>query len=275
MTAFGGALTDPTKVMGSRIGAYIVDAVLISILLVGTLFVLDAGKAHTIPATSPAEAARTCSGFNSQHGSTETAPDGTVRSGDYFCWVSGSNTRLINRDDLRTIQVHSWLVGAALSFLDLVALQVLVGASIGKLLFGLRVVTLNGRRAGWGRNLVRWPLLVVDAACCWLPGLISSFNSKGHKRIGDMAAGTFVVHRSAEGRLLGIPGLIPDHVLAQLALAQAAAASMPVPAPSNRPTTADEPVFDPSRNTYVRYDPAGGAWFQWDDVTQEWVPIQT
>ena len=34
MTAFGGAITDPTKIMGGRICAYIVDTLLIGIALV-------------------------------------------------------------------------------------------------------------------------------------------------------------------------------------------------------------------------------------------------
>ena len=36
----------------------------------------------------------------------------------------------------------------------------------------------------------------------------------------------------------------------------------------------DAPVFDPSRNTYVRYDQDSGVWFEWDDASQTWVPAR-
>ena len=98
--------------------------------------------------------------------------------------------------------------------------------------------------------------------------LLTASNTKGHRRIGDLVAGTFVVHRSAEGRLLHIPGLLHvqnRHEYGAFGPAPAAAA----PAPGS-----DAPVFDPARNTYVRYDPASGVWFQWDEASQSWVPTQ-
>src|SRR4029079_11025816 len=71
-------------------------------------------------------------------------------------------------------------------------LQGLAGGSIGKLLLGLRVVGCDGRRAGLGRVALRTLLLIVDAGFCWIPGLVSAFSTKGHRRIGDLAAQTLV-----------------------------------------------------------------------------------
>jgi uncharacterized RDD family membrane protein YckC len=63
----------------------------------------------------------------------------------------------------------------------------------GKKLFGLSVVSQNGGRPSFGqcviRDLFRW----VE---CFpiLPGLIAMLASSKHRRIGDLAAGTMVVH---------------------------------------------------------------------------------
>ena len=52
MTAFGGALTDPTKIMGSRVGAYLVDAVISTIVVLGLFY----GQLFSIPAGSGSKA---------------------------------------------------------------------------------------------------------------------------------------------------------------------------------------------------------------------------
>ena len=80
-------------------------------------------------------------------------------------------------------------------------LQGLAGGSPGKLLTGLRVVDEQGRRAGIGRSLVRTLLWVVDGAPWIVPlvGFIVGLTATGHRRVGDMAAKTYVVARSDVG----------------------------------------------------------------------------
>lgn len=82
-----------------------------------------------------------------------------------------------------------------------VVLQGLTGGSPGKLLFGLRVVDQYGARCGVGKSLGRTLLWVVDAAPWLVPivGPIAAFTSTGHRRVGDLAAGTYVVTSSAVG----------------------------------------------------------------------------
>lgn len=276
MTAFGGALTDPTKIMGSRIGAYAVDLVLGIAVVVGTFFLFGASHLETIEAGSDYAAQRFCDEFNGTAGQ----PGG---GGNRVCFVTGSSVRVATGDDYNAIQAQFYAAWFGFGLLNYVVLSAVAGGTLGKLLFGLRVTTARGQRAGIGRNLVRWLFLIIDAACCWLPGLLTSFNSKGHRRIGDMVAGTYVVHRSAEGRLLSIPG----HLVVrnrQDPYVQGATppgiGAMPystgaVPAAGvGGPDGIDAPVFDPSRNTYVRYDQASGTWFQWDERSQSWVPAQ-
>ncbi|HWJ60838.1 MAG TPA: RDD family protein [Acidimicrobiales bacterium] len=261
MTAFGGALTDPTKIMGSRIGAYIVDLIIGTVVVVGVFLLFGASHFDEVPAGSPAAARQLCDGIND-------VSDGSSRS--HVCIAWGDSARVASGDDLRAVQVQFWAASIGFGLLNYVVLSAIAGGTAGKLIFGLRVVTARGQRAGLGRNLVRWLLLVVDTACCFLPGLLTSFNSKGHRRVGDMVAGTYVVHRSAEGRLLHIPGHL--HVKNRDPYAVPGAAPA-VPAAAGS-AGIDAPVFDPARNTYVRYDQASGTWFQWDDAQQAWVPAR-
>ena len=263
MTAFGGALTDPTKIMGSRIGAYIIDSLLLLAVMAGTFFVVDAKQFETRQFSSALEAQRACDLVNQRD-----VGDGSRG----ICFASGSEARIMDRDDVNALQGHLWLATGIFGLLNYVVLTVVAGGTVGKLIFGLRVVTARGQRAGFGRNLVRWLFLIVDAACCYLPGLLTSFNTKGHRRIGDLVAGTYVVHRSAEGRLLHIPGHL--HVKGRHEYGSFGPAPVAPDPTLGTGGGIDAPVFDPSRNAYVRYDQASGVWFQWDERTQAWVPAQ-
>ena len=268
MTAFGGALTDPTKIMGSRIVAYIIDLIVAWLVIVIVFLLFGASRIESVEAGSASSAATLCREVN---GNLATEPDGTVQleGDDQACFVWGSSARVVSADDLQTIQAQAYGAAIVFGLINYVILSAIAGGTIGKLIFGLRVVTARGVRAGLGRNLVRWLFLLLDAACCFLPGLISSFNSKGHRRIGDMVAGTYVVHRSAEGRLLHIPGHL--HVKNRNPYDVPGAAPRPAAA-SGGGDGVNAPMFDAARNTYVRFDQTTGVWFQWDDATQSWIP---
>ena len=72
------------------------------------------------------------------------------------------------------------------------------GQTIGKRMFGLRVISGDGRPAGFGALLVRNLVRVVD----FLPGLYgvgfaAIALSPRSQRLGDLAAGTFVVRAPA------------------------------------------------------------------------------
>jgi RDD family len=272
MTAFGGALDDPTKIMGSRIGAYAIDLMIVGIVIVGALYVFELSNYRNYRLNDPAAAQQFCDQVNGDVAPGRVSEDFGGTRGSDRCKVVGNQALVSVNGTIGEARAKVWATGAAVSFLNLVLLTAATGASIGKMVFGLRVVTANGQRAGIGRNLIRWLLLAVDTAFCWLPGLLTSYNSKGHRRIGDMAAGTFVVHRSAMGRLLNIPGyqVVRTH--------DAFGGWGPAPAEPElglgEGGGIDAPVFDPSRNTYVRYDQDSGVWFQWDDQDKAWIPAK-
>jgi uncharacterized RDD family membrane protein YckC len=82
----------------------------------------------------------------------------------------------------------------------------LIGATLGKWLLGLRVVSLSGRRVGLGRTTIRWVLLVVDGPLTlFLCGLITSSSTNGHQRLGDHWSDSYVVGRKAAGKPLTLP----------------------------------------------------------------------
>jgi len=102
-----------------------------------------------------------------------------------MCVQAGSRAWLWKRGDFLTAVDAAALIGV----LNLVVLQAVAGASVGKLAFGLRVVDEQGNSAGFGRTIVRWLLLVVDGGI-FLIGLITMLSTRFHRRVGDLAAGT-------------------------------------------------------------------------------------
>lgn len=107
-------------------------------------------------------------------------------------------------DRVYLIETSDSLLQSGVAFgwglINFVLLQGLVGGSVGKLITGLRVVRADGTRAGIGRCFVRTLLWIVDG----IPGLpivggIAALTSNGHRRVGDMVAGTYVIGSRSVG----------------------------------------------------------------------------
>lgn len=74
--------------------------------------------------------------------------------------------------------------------------ETLFGASIGKLMLGLRVLSDDGSRAGAGAVLIRTLFRIIDGLpVLYLVGLIAASIGGRHKRLGDRAGGTIVARR--------------------------------------------------------------------------------
>lgn len=73
------------------------------------------------------------------------------------------------------------------------ATELLLGASLGKLATGLRVVMADGSRAGAGAILVRTLLRVVDGLAGYLVAVVAVLVTGRNQRLGDLAARTLVV----------------------------------------------------------------------------------
>ncbi len=71
------------------------------------------------------------------------------------------------------------------------------GATPGKKALGLRVMNMNGTPVGWAGSTIRNLLRAVDALPgCYLLGFLSVMLSRRFQRLGDLAAGTIVVHET-------------------------------------------------------------------------------
>jgi uncharacterized RDD family membrane protein YckC len=95
------------------------------------------------------------------------------------------------------------------------------GATPGKKALGIAVVYDDGRPVRWPAAMTRNLLRTVD----FLPffygfGLIAILMNRDFKRIGDLAAGTIVVHRERTTLGSKIPNAIPIAPPAQLAVSE-------------------------------------------------------
>lgn len=233
--------TDPTAVTGRRVVAAVIDGV---VVLAPTIAI----------ATSEME---------------YITRERVGRRFDDFCdeytdQISGTCVQLGDRayfSDTTANPGSFAFVG--LSIVLLVLLQGVTGWTIGKLLTGLRTVREDGSRPGIGKAFVRWILLIVDGLpCIPLVGFICALTTQGHRRVGDMAAKTFVVRSQAAGQPILVPGLT---------VAPSATGGHTAAAPAPPPGSA--PQWDEARGAYIQWDAAGARWLQWDETTRAWSPI--
>lgn len=81
-------------------------------------------------------------------------------------------------------------------FLYFVVLEAALGATLGKLLLGIRVVNVDGSRISWGASILRNILRIIDALpFAYILGAILIWTSPRKQRLGDRAARTVVVRR--------------------------------------------------------------------------------
>lgn len=247
---------DPTAVMGRRYLAFIIDDILLTVV-VGIVAALTVQYTEVPFGLS-------CSSLRNSA----------------LCFSNGNTTYLVDQADLVWVYV-AWGVYVVLVFW---LLQGLTGASPGKAICGIRTVRADGRPCGVGRAVVRSVLLVVDLIGCVVPlvGPITAGTSKGHKRVGDMAGGTFVVGKTAVGSPVFVPGAAapaaapvygaPPAYGAPVAGPQAAPIAPVGPAAGAAGAApAPDAQWDPQRGTWVRWD--GAQWTAHDPASGSWLPI--
>ncbi len=269
MTAYAPPAADPTNVVGRRIGAFAIDVVILFVIAAILSVFLFLGAAERTDWPTAGAATDECTRINE---STSSSICINLNETTYVLTESDANGFVLS------VSVLSTLIGA----LNLVVLQGLTGASIGKLLVGLRVVRENGTTAHIGWAALRWIVLQVDQLCFFLPGAILVFVTKGHRRLGDMAASTFVVAKADVGRPVQVPGLNaawPGPAAGGAWGQQPGGWPQPPgsgdqagSAPAGTPG-ADAPTWDQARNAYIQYDRDQAAWVQWSDDAQQWRPI--
>lgn len=182
--------------MGPRIGAWIVDFLIYVALglFLGPTPLSPLAEYHEVPDTL-------------DYGE---ACDQLGEDDDVFgCLQIGDRAYVTEASDA-AIQLVVTLTYVGLVF---VLWQGMSGKTPGKALLGLTTVGADGRPPGPGKALVRTLLWVVDGApwCFPLVGLITGMTSTGHRRVGDMAAKTFVIRNANVGRPVMVPGMTPSY----------------------------------------------------------------
>jgi uncharacterized RDD family membrane protein YckC len=171
------ALRDPTRVVGRRCVAYLIDLVLIVVILVA-LFIVP-GEVRTA------------------HGGCPQPVPST-----HTCFQFKTTAYLVANSAIYAFIATAIVLVALLFILP----QALVGASPGKALMRIRVVGRNGAPPGVVRSIVRSLAWIVDGLTLVLPvALWAVLLTPGHRRCGDFLAGTFVVERAARGHRVQIP----------------------------------------------------------------------
>jgi uncharacterized RDD family membrane protein YckC len=173
---------DPTKALWRRIFAYLVDSFVGSLIVLVIFFAfadVDTIDARDCPDDLPS--GRAC--IDASSGDTDDVDIVLFDVGAGFA-AAGA--------------------GVLYLLLNAVVLQGTTGATVGKFLTGARVVKDDGSYPpGMGRAFVRMVLLIVDGISLILPlGLWVAMFSRGHRRIGDMVANTYVVKAPYAGRPL-------------------------------------------------------------------------
>jgi len=89
-----------------------------------------------------------------------------------------------------------WLIVIALYY---PILEGLYGASLGKFLFGIRVIDMDGNVPGIKKSILRTIPRIIETNPIFaggVPAAISYACSKKNQRLGDMLAGTIVVRKA-------------------------------------------------------------------------------
>ena len=285
MTAYTPT-ANPTDVSGLRIGAWLIDLLVYIALLFAFTAITGGATIETREFLNAEQTEIFCDAWNGVN--------------DGFCIQGQTN------DEYTAITVEGAFGGLGFWALHLIGyslLQGLTGASVGKLVVGLRVVTESGQVAGIGRSFVRTLAWIIDALTCGLPiiGGVMMVSSKQHRRVGDMIAGTFVVKKGSVGIPIDsamaapvtawgdqsaswtpgpVEGSNPWNPSVSGPPVGGSPAAMPPtapPAPSGQfgagQASLEGPTWDAARNTYIQYDQASGEWLEWNDSLKTWTPI--
>jgi uncharacterized RDD family membrane protein YckC len=181
---------DPTEVIGRRISAFVIDTLLVS----GVSVAFFAGLKSNSYTGAPSNAC--------QRLRDAGISDPCVQLGSrVYTWTGGRFALAI-------------ALGVLAGLVNQVLLQGITGASVGKMMLGLRVVDAGGQVCGIGRAIVRWLFLVVDQFFCFLVGLIVVLATHPHRRVGDMVAGTYVVSTADAGRPVVPQAAMPPYAYA-------------------------------------------------------------
>src|SRR5437870_3415467 len=136
MAYAAGPPRDPTNVLGRRITAYVIDLLLVLIAAIAVLSLFRHDSYRGVPTNA-------CEILRARRAAVANA------SHSVACLQLGSRAWVWESNAFLKAQGVAALIG----IFNLVILQAITGASLGKHALGLRVVNEQGRKAGLGRML--------------------------------------------------------------------------------------------------------------------------
>lgn len=74
-----------------------------------------------------------------------------------------------------------------------IVMEVTTGKTVGKYVVNTRVVNEAGENISWGQAIGRNLLRIIDGFFFYLVGFVAILSSRDNRRLGDMAANTYVV----------------------------------------------------------------------------------
>lgn len=261
---------DPTSVVGRRVAAFLIDAIIFNVLMSIVLFV----------ALSPdTVSGNVCEDFD---GATENI--NLFFDGSSLCFYDGSNSQIWDVTGPGALAIYG--LPTLYVILAFWVLQGLTGASPGKFAVGLRVVKADGRACGVGRAALRNLLFVVDALPYCIPylvGFLMILFQRQHRRIGDLAAGTWVIRSSSLGMpMAASAGAAPGGWSGTAPGAPPTAGGWTNPSapptvgagssnpPMGAPDGQGTPQWDAARNAWIQYSPGQGRWLQHEPASGQW-----
>jgi uncharacterized RDD family membrane protein YckC len=152
-------------------------------------------------------------------------------------------------------QATWYVISIAASLLIFVVLPGLRGFSPGKAMMGVKLVNAEGRPPGVLRAFLRYILLIVvdgfPYIIPYLTGFVVALNSQRNQRVGDMAAGTFVIDKNAAQ----VPTAGASPQFAPTAGWSAPPTGAPVPVPPPQPDAQQKADWypDPHGQARLRY----------------------
>lgn len=152
----------------------------------------------------------------------------------------------------------------------------LTGNTVGTLAMRIAVVDEAGRPPGIVRAIVRSGAGVVDYLPCCAPavGLITMFTSTAHRRVGDMAAKTYVVDAAGRDEPLVIGRSTNRSTTGSTgrSTGRSTDGADPASAPASEGTITpeSEPEWDPHRNAFIQYDTKNEQWMVFDEDARQW-----
>jgi uncharacterized RDD family membrane protein YckC len=162
-------MQSPTKVVGRRLVAFIIDFLIFAAISVAAWFALTTQVSGKCP----------------------TGGGGITIGNNCRGFVIGQNGK----------QDAWYIICLAAAFVIWVILPGLSGTSPGHAVMGLRIVDVNGQKPGFWRGLGRgFFMWLIDVS---IVGLIVAAVTQRNQRVGDLVAGTFVVDKDAVGSALG------------------------------------------------------------------------